>query len=341
MADLTLTTSPSKLQRSSIFFPGESAEERVKREKRTSDVQQLLSPTHQYHFKLASRVTDLKSYMDQEFESGIRTMELLMVRELEQKTKLVKKLTKDARRREESLETGPEAIQLKQEIDKYREREQSLDTQLADMRSAEEAYKKAALRLREITRKDGNELRALLKANYTLESHLSRDSVAWSRPVDSSLELTERLKLALPPLSVLYELSPRSIGGMKIDELHGYKSIRQLLRSKKDQVGSQKRAVRSMRIGQVRTTAVPLALEKLYNEGLAGLLQLIPRVLSFDALPSPSLRAPKPVLSHYTKVNLAVLGLGSRKDLVTSLRQQVFPSSVLSLSAAPSPVLSL
>jgi hypothetical protein len=325
------------MQRSSIFFPSESAEERLKREKRSLDVHQLLSPTHQYHSKLSNRVTDLKSYMDQEFESGIRTMEMLMVRELHQKTKQLQRLSKELQHREEAINSDAEVIQLKQEIDKYRERKQGLSALTADLTNAEDLYKLTLRKLREITRKEGEELKALLKENYLMESRVARGYVAWSRPVDSSGDMTERLKAALPPLSLLFELSPRSIGNMKLDEIHGYKSIRERLYSMKDLVKSRKREVHSMKSRQVATTEVPLALERLYDEGLASLLQSLPRSLS---LSSPSLRSPKSSVSS-NKVSLAMLGLACRRDLVTSLRQKVFPSSVLGLCAAPSPVLSL
>ena len=333
MADLTLVSSPSKMQRSSIFFPTESAEERMKRERRALDVHQLLSPTHKYHSKLSDRVTDLKSYMDQEFESGIRTMEMLMVRELHERTKQLQRLSKELQQREAAINSHAEVIQLKQEIDKYRERKQGLSALTAELINAGDLYRRTVQKLREITREEGEELRAVLKENYILESRVSRGYVNWPQPVDISGEMTERLKAALPPLSLLFELSPRSIGAMKLDEIHGYKSIRERLYSIKDLVKSRKREVHWMKRRQVATTEVPLALEKLYDEGLASLLQSL-------SLSSPSLRSPKSSVSS-NKANLAVLGLACRRDLVASLRQKVFPSSVLGLSAASSPVLSL
>lgn len=328
-------SSPSKMQRSSIFFPSESVEERIKREKRSLDVHQLLSPTHKYHSKLSDRVTDLKSYMDQEFESGIRTMEMLMVRELHQRTKYLQRLSKDLQLHEDAINSDAEVIQLKQEIHKYRERKQGLSALTEELRNAGDLYRESVQKLREMTRKEGEELKSVLKENYIMEAKVSRSYGTWTRPVDSSGEYTDRLKAALPPLSLLFELSPRNIGAMKLDEIHGYKSIRERLYSIKDLVRSRKREVHTMKSRQVASTEVPLALEKLYDEGLASLLQSLPRSLSCPSLPSPKSSV------SLNKVSLALLGLACRRDLVASLRQKVFPSSVLGLSAAPSPVLSL
>ena len=332
MADFTQVLSPSKLSRSSVFFASESPRERFKREKRSNDIQRLLSPTHNYHCQLSTRVTDLKSYMDQEFQSGIRTMEILMIRELEQRTKIVRKLERRLKRSEESLDKGEEIVRLKREIEVCREREEGLSAQEAELRRGKSMWKDKAEGLRGQNDEKGRELREMLRENYRLEGEVSKcTEIVMGRreKSNSSFGLSERLKAALPPLSVLSGLSPSNLGAMKLKELHGYKSIRERVNSMKGQVKSQQLEVRSMRIRQATLTQSLQALEKLYDDGLAALQQS----LTADVLPLPSLRVSSSAPN--LKVTLAVLSLGSRDKLASSLKEKVFGRNSASADSTP------
>lgn len=320
-------------KRHGTFVAIETVEERMKRERRVKEVRELLTSTQLFHSALQSQISDLKAYMDQEFESGVRTMEMYLIRELEQKAKELKLWAERLRVKEECIENDGEIRKLQAEKFWYQSREAALAAQEQELRSAYSALHSHSLEQKANNRSRGIELRSLMRANSQLETRLR----GLASPRHSTHKSTNDISSALLslPLSVLQELSPVRVGNLHVDELSEYQSLCESLSSVKGKLKTSKKLVRDMRTSQIAVAAELNPLEKLYREAfeivfVCALDSQTNRSLESKTCSSPRAAPYRLVAEGRASLMKLIIALSYQQEVAEQLRLKVFPRKVLS-----------
>lgn len=200
---------------------------------RASDLIGVLDETKRFYKELNSKLGNIKEYMVQEVETGMFTFEMYLMNELDSKQAELAQLMAQIETQGQAAEDDQLGKSLESEIKWFRVRETILNSNAAKFGNALIETKRKVIDLRKSSGERRMELWKLQEDNkrMSLTTKGAREVVKLKKkPVNA---VPEEIVDVLPPLSLLMELSPKSLGSLKIREIHQYRQLKDRLNSAK------------------------------------------------------------------------------------------------------------
>ena len=219
-----------------IDTPADQSEDPPNSTGRAKDLTGVLDETKRFYKELNSKLGNIKDYMVQEVETGMFSFEMYLVKQLESKQEELALLVRQIEGREQAVEEDQLGKTLEKEIKWFRVREALLNANAAKFGNALIETKRRVLGLRKTLTEQRMELWRLQEENKRISLQL-KDKKKSPKPREKPLNVDpEGVIGLLPPLSLLMELSPKSMGSLKIREIHQYQQFKVRLRSAKQRL---------------------------------------------------------------------------------------------------------
>ena len=219
----------------------------------SDDTADVLKETKRFYKELNNRLRNVKDYMDQELETGIFTFEMFLMKELETKHAELVAISKLYREREESVANDKDGVVLTNEIKWYRVRERLLDARGAKFGNSLIEVKERVIALRKKVNEGRSTLWKLQEENTRLLSRSKQQPKAAKKREDLAI-LPEEIASVLPSLSLVLELSPKSVGSLKLRELRQYSDFKSAIRSVQSSLLRTRQSSQTITFSQVAET---------------------------------------------------------------------------------------
>lgn len=200
------------------------------------DLTGVLDETKRFYKELNSKLGNIKDYLVQEVETGMFSFEMYLLKQMESKQEELAQLMRQIEAREHAAEEDQLGKTLESEIKWFRVREVLLNSNAAKFGNALIETKRRVLDLRKTQSQQRMELWRLQEENNRMSLQLRNTKKSVNQREEPLKVVPEELIGLLPPLSLLMELSPKSLGSLKIREIQQYQLFKARLRSAKQRL---------------------------------------------------------------------------------------------------------
>lgn len=198
-----------------------------------SDLPDVLRETKHFYSELTSRLVNIKEYMNQELETGIYTFEMSLIEKLERKQAELARLIALLSAKESDIEENPLRKSLQTEIKWFKIREELLNSKAAKFGNELIELKRKVVEMRKKEAENRMILWKIQEESKIITVKLQGNRETNTKPQEVLPSAPPDLLSCLPSLNLLFELSPKGLGSLKIPEFHSYQHLKTRLHSAK------------------------------------------------------------------------------------------------------------